>query len=252
MPQKNILLFRGENTRTLRATVVAWREKFLEKHGEMNLLEVYRDTPNEGILSDCLTPGFMGGTRMVIFHETLQKTEKELGKIEDEKQKAVETIDIEHLEDTKKNTLYISNDALWIQTMERLPETNFMLFVGNKKPVTEFEKWLEKNATLHEFPGVMPRDMIDYVMKHLSISYDQARAFCDKLGFYEETKWGKTLTVGKPDYIYQEVEKLKLAGKTSWTNQELDEILPDYRDENAFNMLDPLWERRGKTMVEIW
>jgi hypothetical protein len=40
------------------------------------------------------------------------------------------------------------------------------------------------------------------------------------------------------------VEKLKLAGKSSWTNAELDAVLPDYRDENAFNMFDPLWDKQ--------
>ncbi|MEI6711319.1 MAG: hypothetical protein WCK88_03730 [bacterium] len=31
------------------------------------------------------------------------------------------------------------------------PETNFFLFVGNKTPVTDLEKWLVENATIHEF-----------------------------------------------------------------------------------------------------
>jgi hypothetical protein len=35
--------------------------------------------------------------------------------------------------------------------MSKIPDSNFILFVGNKKPVTEFEKWLENNATIHEF-----------------------------------------------------------------------------------------------------
>ncbi len=35
--------------------------------------------------------------------------------------------------------------------LEQAPETNFFLFVGNKNPITDLEKWLTKNATLHDF-----------------------------------------------------------------------------------------------------
>ncbi len=31
------------------------------------------------------------------------------------------------------------------------PETNFFLFIGNKTPVTDLEKWLVENATIHDF-----------------------------------------------------------------------------------------------------
>lgn len=56
MPQKNILLFRGENNAQLKSTIRGWREKFIEKHGEMNLLEIRDDNIFDGILADCLTP----------------------------------------------------------------------------------------------------------------------------------------------------------------------------------------------------
>ncbi len=41
-------------------------------------------------------------------------------------------------------------------------------------------------------------------------------------------------------------------GKHTWTNSELQSILPDYRDENSFNMLGPLWERRGQDLIRTW
>jgi hypothetical protein len=49
-PKKNILLFRGENRAVLRSTIQTWREKFIDKHGEMNLLEIYNDTEFDGII----------------------------------------------------------------------------------------------------------------------------------------------------------------------------------------------------------
>lgn len=115
----------------------------------MNLLEVRDDTMFDSVLSDALTPGFMGGTRMIIFHEYLIKSQKEKDKIA-ETEKINETIDINEVLDGKKK-ISLDNDALWINMLEKIPDTNFILFVGNKKPVTDLEKWLEKNATLHEF-----------------------------------------------------------------------------------------------------
>ena len=251
MPAKNILLFRGENTTKLKSTIHAWRERFVEKHGEMNLLEIRDDTIFDGVLADCLTPGFMGWTRMVIFHEQLIRTQKEQDKIT-EKQ-ASETVNMDEVLESRESDLSpLENDTLWIETLKKIPDTNFVLFVGNKKSITELEKWLENNATIHEFSGVTPREMEEYILQNLSITGAQARAFCQKLGFYEEIKWWKSIIVGKPDFIYTEVEKLKLSGKTTWTNAELDSVLPDYRDENAFNMLDPLWERQADTMIDIW
>lgn len=237
--KKNILLFRGENREMLRSTLQKWRERFVEKHGDMNLLEVREDTIFEGILGDCLTPGFMGSTRMVIFHEKLKKTEKEQEKIEEQK-KTAEIIDMEDiLSSTSTKKTPIDDDTVWIQTLAQIPETNFIIFVGNKKPVTELEKWLEKNATIHEFPNLSVREIIAYIETHLRIPYEQAEKMADRLG-------------NNYDFVVQETKKLSLAYQPKWSDEELKSILPDYRDENAFNMLDPLWSRDPKTMVKIW
>jgi len=41
--RKNILLFRGENHENMRLTIQKWREKFIEKHSEINLLDIRND-----------------------------------------------------------------------------------------------------------------------------------------------------------------------------------------------------------------
>lgn len=64
--------------------------------------------------------------------------------------------------------------------------------------------------------------------------------------------YGKTVVIGKPDYIYQEVKKLKLTGKIKWTNEELKSILPDYREESSFGLMDALWEKQARGVQETW
>lgn len=239
--KKNILLFRGDNRVSMQTTLQKWREKFVEKYGEMNLMDIRNDNIFDGILGDCMAPGFMGSTRMVIFHEKLLKTEREIKKMIEE-EKGREIINIEDvLNGVKDPTSYhqLDEDTYWIQTLEKIPETNFILFVGNKKPVTDLEKWLEKNATIHEFPALTLREMIAYIETELRIPHDQAEKMSDRLN-------------NNPDFITQEVKKLALAFQPKWTDQELKDILPDYRDENAFNMLGPLWNREPRSLISIW
>jgi DNA polymerase III delta subunit len=39
------------------------------------------------------------------------------------------------------------------------------------------------------------------------------------------------------------MQKLQLAEKTSWTDEELKNALPNYFEENNFNILNPLWKK---------
>lgn len=236
--KKNILLFRGENKQKMQKTLQAWRERFIEKYWEINLLDIRNDNIFEGVLSDCMTPGFMGSSRMIIFYEKLLKTDKEIKKIQEEKQ---ETINLEEIlngtEELWKNEK--DDDSYWLQSLEKISDTNFVLFIGNKKPVTELEKWLEKNATIHEFPAPTLAETIKYIETELRLPREQAEKMSDRLN-------------NNPDFVEQEVKKLALAFQPRWSDDELKSILPDYRDENAFNMLTPLWNRDPKSMITIW
>lgn len=158
MRKKNILLFRGENMRELRQLVISWRERFIEKHGEMNLLDISRENTPHEILADCMALGFMGSSRMIIFRDKLLKTSRE---IKAQEEKAGKPIDID--EEEKKE----ESDALWINMCESVPDTNFLLFVGNKKPSGDLESWLEEHATLYEFQLPTPKIMQSYVSKEL-------------------------------------------------------------------------------------
>jgi DNA polymerase III delta subunit len=238
LPKKNIHLFRWENKEGLRKTIDVWRNKFIEKHGELNLLEINNETIFNSILWDCLAPGFMGGTRMIIFHEKLIKTDKEQEKIEAQKKTTETTNMAELLEDNGMQNMK-QDDAVWIETMGNIPDTNFIIFVGNKKPITELEKWLEKNASLHEFSALSVEEIITYIESNLRLTRDQAGKMSDRLS-------------NNYDIVVQEVKKLSLAYQPKWTDEELKNILPDYRDENAFNMLEPLWNRDPKTMISVW
>lgn len=180
----------------------------------------------------------MGGTRMIIFYEKLIKTSKEQEKIE-EQNKAEETINLEELLENGMKKKTIDDDTLWISTLEKIPETNFILFVGNKKPVTELEKWIERNATIHDFPALSVNEIIAYIESTLRLPPDQAMNMSDRLG-------------NNYDFVVQEVKKLSLAYQPRWSNEELKSILPDYRDENAFNILDPLWSRDPVYLIKIW
>ncbi len=46
------------------------------------------------------------------------------------------------------------------------------------------------------------------------------------------------------DFVVQEVRKLTLAQKETWTDEELMRILPDYREEKSYEIMNPLWNRQ--------
>lgn len=237
--KKNILLFRGENKLKMTETLQKWGSKFTEKYGEMNLMHIRNDNIFEGILGDCLAQGFMGSSRMIIFYEKLLKTDKELKKMAEEERRETIVLDdiLNGSNKIEKNEK--DDDNYWIQTLQKIPESNFILFVGNKKPVTELEKWLDKNATIHEFQGLTVPEIIQYIETELRLPREQAEKMSDRLNH-------------NPDFVQQEVKKLSLAFQPKWSDQELKDILPDYRDENAFNMLAPLWNRDPRSMITIW
>lgn len=46
------------------------------------------------------------------------------------------------------------------------------------------------------------------------------------------------------DFVVQEVKKLTLAQREAWTDDELMRILPDYREEKSYEIMNPLWNRQ--------
>lgn len=209
----------------------------------MNLAEVSKQDMYENILWDCISPGFMGMTRMIVFRDLILKTEKEKDKIEERKlvlqEQAQNESDEPYDASLRPNFSNIYEDSLWIQTLERAPETNFFLFVGNKSPVTDLEKWLDKNATLHEFPIPSSTEMESYITSVLKVSPWQASRMRERLN-------------NNHNFIHQEVEKLKLAEKTSWTDEELKEVLPNYFEENNFSILNPLWKKDAQELLYVF
>ena len=205
----------------------------------MNLSEVSKQDIYETILSDCISPGFMGMTRMVVFRDLIIKTEREKERIEEKKIMPQEDEGDEDETSSRPNFSNIYEDSLWIQTLEKAPETNFFLFAWNKSPVTDLEKWLEKNATIHEFPIPSAAEMEAYIVSILKISPWQASRMRERLN-------------NDHNFIHQEVKKLRLAEKASWTDEELKNVLPNYFEENNFSILNPLWKKDSKELLYIF
>jgi L-lactate utilization protein LutB len=45
------------------------------------------------------------------------------------------------------------------------------------------------------------------------------------------------------------MQKLKLAKNTSWTDEELKNVLPNYFEENNFHILNPLWKKNASELL---
>lgn len=234
MSLKNIHLFRWQNTLLIQETIITWKEKFIEKYWEMNLAEIRKQDIYEAVLSDCIAPGFMGMTRMIILRDLLIKTEKEIADIQE---KELQALDEDMGEITEKPKSF--DDALWVKTLQSAPETNFFLFVWNKAPVTDLEKWLVENATIHEYKLPSQTEIQSLIVQTLWVSSWQASRIQERLNnnYY---------------FIYQELQKLKLAEKNSWSDEELKSVLPNYFEETNFNILNPLWKKDASELLYVF
>lgn len=199
----------------------------------MNLADIGKQDLYDSILSDCISPGFMGMTRMIVFRDLILKTDKEIANIQEEE--AALKLDENQAEALEKRPKTF-DDALWIDTLQNAPETNFFVFIGNKTPITELEKWIATNGTVHDFAVPSSDEIQASIVSSLWVSNWQASRIQERLNhnYY---------------FIYQEMQKLKLAEKTSWTDEELKNVLPNYFEENNFNILNPLWKKDAAELL---
>lgn len=249
-PKKNILLFRGANTMDLKKTVQSWKQRFVEKYSDMNLLDIDSENMPEWIITDCMAEGFMGSARMVIFRDMLLKTDKQIKKMQEEEAREYEeelkksenagkTIDFDELLQWHNEKKESSSDEQWIGMLEKIPEKNFILFVWNTKPITDLEKWLIENATIHDFPYPNQEELEAYIQKNLSVTARQTIGIADRLNY-------------NYDFVVQEVKKLALAQKETWSDEELMRILPDYREEKSYEIMNPLWSRQWREVNSVF
>lgn len=222
--KKNIHLFRWENDSKIQSNILTWKMKFIEKHGELNLVEIDNNNISEGILSDCLTAGFLWWTRMIILREKLLKSEKE------KKNENEWNIDW-------WNILW-KEDSEWIDMLQKVPDSNFIVFIWNKKSLTELEKWLEKNATVHNFAKNLFEENISTIQSELNMSYELYEYLVNKLNNNDRL-------------IQLEIKKIKWVGIV-WDKSKIDKYIPDYREENAFELINMLWNNDKKNVINIW
>ncbi len=199
----------------------------------MNLAEVRKQDMYDSILSDCISLGFMGMTRMIVFRDLILKTERELNDIQE---REILQANSEWDDALAPEKWKIFDDTLWVETLKKAPETNFFLFVGNKNPATDLEKWLVEHATLHDFALPTSGDIHRSIVDTIWVTDWQATRIQQRLNnnYY---------------FIFQEMQKLKLAEKTSWTDEELKNVLPNYFEENNFNILNPLWKKNTSELL---
>lgn len=111
--------------------------------------------------------------------------------------------------------------------------------MGNKKPVTDLEKWLIEHATIHDFPLPSSQEIVNIITRWTGISHQQALRVKERLN-------------NNFDFIYQEIKKIQLVDKKSWTDEELKSVLPNYFEENNFEILTPLWKRNIHQLIWVF
>lgn len=215
--RKNIILFTGPNTVFLEKDLKAWRDIFVEKHGEINLMVSYpwhRDPAQT--LSECLTPGFFWGSRLIVLHGIPEWSDE----LSDKSQKS-------------------SNSALaglLLENLENIPDTNYILFICSQPDKRKkLYKTLLKEATVKEYPEASPNEIIAFINSVLTIEPIAARKLASKKG--------NDLAA-----ISQELKKLKLyRPKDMVTADDIDQYVTWAMENRIFDVLDALLSSNPNT-----
>jgi len=221
MSAANIIFFTGPNTVFLKRDLSGWKDVFVQKHGEINLLVTHADTrnPNQTI-SECLTPGFMGGSRLIVLNglpssaSTTDKEEKERN---------------------------LNFEEKFLEIYESIPETNFLIFAQpHPDKRTRFYKQLLEIATIKEYSEPTLVELEKYMQERLTIDTAAAHRLIQK----------KNNDITSIESEIQRFALYKPGQHISITD--IDENVTDKLENRIFDLLDVLMDRRLKhTMKEF-
>ncbi len=144
----NVFLFTGKESYLISQQIKSWKEAFILKHGDMNLLTIDGRTASVGeIISDIIAAPFLADKRL-IFIENLPEVPKT--------RKADQITEKDEKRDESLNKL--------IEAISGIPETSIVVFTqGNPDKRRSFYKKLIKLAVIKEFNPMQGGQLIEWI-----------------------------------------------------------------------------------------
>ena len=146
---KNLFLFTGQETYLLTQQINYWKESFLQKHGDINLLTLDADEVSLGqIMTDVEAQPFLGDKRLIFIYGLPEKASTRETKKSEKRD-----------EDLKKLASYLP----------KIPETSVVVFVQSEPDKRKsFYKMLAKQAEVKEFNPLKGIELGKWVTKQVN------------------------------------------------------------------------------------
>lgn len=221
MTKKNIILFTGPNALFLEKELGQWKDIFIQKHGEINLISSRSDDRDSKMtMNECLTPGFMWSARMIIVHDFPRSTSK--------------SVDAKIKEQTE--TL----EELMEANIDTIPETNFVLLIQPKpNKQTRFYKTFSQQITIKDYPEATNAQIRNHIEDGLKID---ANAMYELISRTESDlrqidAYKKKFQLYKPD--------------TKITKKDIETYVTQDLESNIFQLLDGILNKKRGSFTQF-
>jgi DNA polymerase III delta subunit len=208
-----IELFIWENQFLLSSELKKWKDRFIQKYGDFNLIHIkdYSSIDNNFIVESVLSWGFMWQKKLVILEDIPVSSED-------------------------KKLAYI--EELLSNKLELVPKENIVLFVSSKPDKRwKFYKKLKKIANIHEFWNISWLELKRKLNSKYSKFIDN-----DALDYLIKIKWENYTKIAS------EIEKLLIWHLNISKNIIKENVTPEI-EESIFSLVDEILMNNKKMAI---
>lgn len=215
---KNLFLFTGDETYLLRQQLTVWKQAFIAKHGDLNLIELDVTQAGPGQMAgDILAAPFLAEKRLIFIHglpeaPKVRQADK-VSKADEEREEKLEEL---------------------LKALPDIPESNVVVFVQpGPDRRKRFYKELTKRADVKEFKPLEGKALMDFIV-HEATKYGSSISSADAealLGLTGANLWR----------LNREIEKLAtFAGQSPITREMITNLVTPNLETNIFQLTDAL------------
>lgn len=213
----NLFLFTGTETFLMQEQLNSWKNAFLEKYGDLNLITLdAANSKSEEMIPQLVATPFLADKRL-IFVENFPPTAS-----------------TKKTSESKKKVSGSTEEDRWIKAIEEIPETNVVVFIQPKPDKRKkLYKELNKKVQIKEFVELDEYELAKWVEKRIK---SQGGLIDPSTVHYFIQLAGRNLW-----HLDNEIQKLALySNQQSITKEMIDELVIPSAEANIFQFTDAL------------
>lgn len=227
--RKNLILFTGDSSATLRKNLSAWMDSFAEKYGETNVAKLRaQETEPPSAISELLSMPFFSEKRLVVF-EGIPRGKAGMARDDGDV--------------SSENSDALANlEAAILSVFDSIPDSTFAIFVSEAPNANSpLYKKLVSECDVKTFSGLTPDSAQDYVRDRLpGITPRALKILLERTAKNPDRKKNEALETDDRR-LRTSVEKLSLGfGENRIDEKEIEEAEPQTSNQKAYLLGDRL------------